>query len=127
MKILIVEDESLIRLYHEQHIRSLGFECTSCADAETALEVYRHTFYPLIVTDLGLPGMSGIELCRCIRALPRGDQSVILVISGSDMPEDVQAAYAAGANEFLSKPVNPERLRERLAVYHQQHTMEASV
>jgi CheY-like chemotaxis protein len=128
MKTLIVEDEFLNRLYHECQVQSLGFDLTSCADAETALEAYRRTFYPLILTDVGLPDMNGIELCRSIRALPHGEQSVILVISGSIASEDVQAAYAAGANEFLSKPVPPELLRERLAVYQeQQQTMEAYV
>jgi len=120
MKTLIVEDDPLIRLSHELQIQSFGFEYTSCADATTALRVYRQTFYPLVVTDLGLPDMDGLELCRCIRSLPHGEQSIILVISGRNTPEDVQAVMDAGADDFLSKPVNSEHFSKRIAALMQE-------
>jgi len=58
--------------------------------------------------------MDGLELCRRIRSLPYGGQSIILVISGSNTPKNIQAAMEAGADDFLSKPVSPELLSERL-------------
>jgi CheY-like chemotaxis protein len=106
MKTLIIEDEPLTRLFHEWQIDLLGFEYTSYEDAETALAAYYQNFYPLIISDLNLPGMTGIEFCHRIRALPKGEQSIILIVSGSSTPENIQAAINAGADEFLSKPVN---------------------
>ena len=79
MNILFVADDLSTLESIEQHIRSLGYDVTACGDAETALEAYQHTFYPLIVLDLGLPEMDGVAFCRRIRALPQGDQSLILV------------------------------------------------
>ncbi|MBD3306666.1 response regulator [candidate division KSB3 bacterium] len=120
MKILIVEDEPLSRFFLEQQIRAQGHDVTTCPNAEAALEVYQHTFYPLLVLDLGLPGMDGLELCRRIRALPQGDQSMILVITARDTLEDLQAVLEAGANDYMLKPVNQELLTVRLLIIEQQ-------
>ncbi len=120
MKALIVEDEPLIRLTYEEYVESLGFDCTACMDATTALNAYRQTFYPLIVQDLEFPDVDGLEFCRHIRALPRGSQSIILVVSARDAPEDIRAAMEAGADDFLSKPVNSERFNGRIKLLAQQ-------
>ncbi len=119
MKVLIVEDDPLQRVLRERQIQSLGFEYTSCRDAETALEACRQTFYSVIVTDLGLPDMDGLELCRHIRALPQGEHSMILMMSGRSKSEDLLTAFAAGADDYLIKPVTPELLRSRLKVLTQ--------
>ena len=54
---------------------------TACPNAETALKTYQQAFYPLIVVDLGLPGIDDLEFYRRIRALPHGVRSMILVIT----------------------------------------------
>ena len=116
MKVLIVEDDTLQRLEREYQVQALGFEYASYADAAAALRAYQHTFYPVIITDMGLPGMDGLELCRRIRTMPHGNYSTILVISGRSEPDDIQAALKAGADDYLSKPVDEQRLHERLIV-----------
>lgn len=120
MKALVVEDDPLIRLTHTYYIESQGFDCTACIDAAAALEAYRHTFYPLIVQNLGFSDMDGLELCRRIRALPHGDQSIILIVSARDTPEDIRIAMEAGADDFLRKPVNSTRFSERVTALMQQ-------
>jgi len=120
MQILIVEDNFAERSLFEGQIPSLGHEVTACANAETALETYQHTFYPLIIVDLGLPEMDGLELCRRISALPQGGRSMVLVITGRDELEDLQAALDAGADDYLTKPVSVETLQVRLTIITQQ-------
>ncbi len=110
MNILLVENDPLQRLACEHQIRSLGFGCTSCPDAKTALEACHQTIYPLIVQDLELPDMDGLELCRRIRALAHEENSMILALSGRDSSKNTLAAFEAGANDYLSKPVSPELL-----------------
>jgi CheY-like chemotaxis protein len=61
MKALIVEDCPIQRLAREYQLQELGIEYTSCSDATTALEAYHQTFYPLILMDLRLPDMHGVE------------------------------------------------------------------
>jgi DNA-binding response OmpR family regulator len=60
--------------------------------------------------------MDGLELCRRIRALPEGKKSIILMISGSDETQEIQEAIAAGADDFLRKPADLSRVRERITV-----------
>jgi len=120
MKTLIVEDELNSRLLYEEQLRVWGYEVTACADAETALEMYQQTFSPLIVLDLGLPGMDGLELCRRIRALPQGDRSIILVITAHDTSGDLQATLDAGADDYMIKPVSTEQLNVRLKILERQ-------
>ena len=116
MKILLVEDEPITGKAFEEQLKRLGYEVTVCTDAETALEAYQQTFHPLILLDLGLPGMDGFELSRRIRSLPQGDWSMILVITAYDRTEDLKAALDAGADDYLTKPVGGEQLQVRLMI-----------
>jgi signal transduction histidine kinase len=120
MKTLVVDDEPLSLMLFEEQIRTYGHEVTPCENAITALEAYHKTFYPLIVLDLGLPGMDGLELCRRIRSLPQGDQSIILVVTARDTPEDLQAVLDAGADDYLIKPVSQKHLNIRLTILERQ-------
>jgi PAS domain S-box-containing protein len=120
MKVLIVEDETITRVTFEEHLRILGHEVTACANAESALEEYQRTFYPLVLLDLGLPGMDGFEFCRCIRRLPRGNQSMVLVITAHDQRQALSEALDAGANDYLIKPVELDLLQVRVAILERQ-------
>ena len=119
MKTLIVEDDPQIRALLEEDIRSLGHEATSCATAQAALAFCQTNSASLFVLDLGLPDMDGIELCRRLRSLPNGRQSMILIITGRDEPNDLEEALDAGADDFLSKPVALLELKVRLTIIEQ--------
>ncbi len=116
MKILIVEDDSILQQLFAKQVEIHRHEATAFEDAESALEVYKLTFYPLIIVDLGLPEMDGLELCRHIRSLPWGKKSMILVVTGRDRLEDVQTALDAGADDYLIKPITRTALDVRLTV-----------
>jgi DNA-binding response OmpR family regulator len=104
----------------EEQIRSFGYDVTVRPNAEAALEIYQRTFYPLIIVDLGLPGIDGLDFCRGIRVLPQGDRSMILVMTGRDELKYLQAALDAGADDYLTKPVSMEMLQVRLTIITQQ-------
>jgi len=114
MKTLIIEDKQEIRSLLEERMSSLGHEVTTCTTAKTALEAYQQALYPLVVLDLDLPDMDGLELCRRIRTLPRGNLCIILIITDRDTPEDLKAAFKAGADNYLVKPISVELLKIRL-------------
>ena len=120
MKALIVENESVARLLLEKHINSCGFDVTACTNGTSALEAFQQTFYPLIVVDLGLPDMYGLDLCRQIRATPGGDRSIIVVLTERHEPEYLQAAVAVGVDDYLTKPVSTELLKMRLTIIARQ-------
>ena len=116
MKTLIVEDNSEERLLLEEQLRALGHEATACATAEEALAGCQQAAHALYILDVGLPGMDGIELCRRIRALPRGGLAMILMLTGQHRAETIRQALEAGADDYLSKPVNLETLTVRLTI-----------
>lgn len=121
MKTLIVEDDASMRQLFERVLRLRGHSVTACIDAETAWEAYHPDAgnYPLVILDWVLPGMDGLSLCRQMRSLPHGDCSVILVETARDQSEDLQAVLEAGADDYLTKPVNIEALDVRLAIAEQ--------
>ena len=112
LNILIVEDHELTRFglkatFEGSHIANEIFESPS---AEKALEIVAKNSIDLVIMDLGLPGMNGIEACKKIHELNR-DIKIIILTSHNDETE-VLSCLKAGANAYCSKEINPQRLLE---------------
>jgi DNA-binding NtrC family response regulator len=120
MKTLLVEDDPTTRYLLESILQGRGYETTSVGDAEAAWPLCQQSAYPLIMLDWLLPGMDGLELCGKIRRLPHGDRSLIVVLTSRDQPADLQAVLEAGADDYLTKPVDVARLTVRLAIAERQ-------
>jgi DNA-binding response OmpR family regulator len=120
MKVLIVEDDSTTQALLRIALTSRGHQVTACFSAEDAQQIFRKDTYPLIVLDLNLPGMDGLEFCRWVRTQPDGDQFFVLIGTGRDQPEDLQQALLSGTNDFLVKPYEIRRLQVRLAIAERQ-------
>ena len=107
-KILIVDDEDMVRTALEQWLRLSGFETAIAANAGDALAMIDDTHPHVILTDVRMPGLSGLDLLRSIqdRGLP---VEVILITGHGDVPMAVDA-MRAGAFDFLQKPYVPEQL-----------------
>ena len=116
LKTLLVEDSAETRMVLEAVLVAHGWAVDSFDTAETAWAACQEQSYDLAVLDWMLPGMDGLELCRQIRAEPSGDATAILVITGRDHPDDLDAALVAGADDFVTKPVDSGLLAVRLAV-----------
>ncbi len=121
MKILIVEDSPETRELLQAHLSGLGHEVTACPDAESGLEACQQAFYPLIISDLSLPEMDGLELCWRIRSLPRGELRMIMIITGFDEPELLERVLNAGADDFLVKPLRMKTLQTRVVIMERQY------
>jgi sigma-B regulation protein RsbU (phosphoserine phosphatase) len=112
--VLVVDDSAAQRKLVVTLLRRWGFDVLSCADAVEALALAKDPRIGLIVSDWIMPGMTGPEFCRQLRASGRdGYQYVILLTSKSDK-SDLSEGLAAGADDFLTKPVSPPELRARL-------------
>lgn len=118
--VLIVEDDPVTRSLLERQIRKRGHRAVPCESAEVALARLLEQFYPIILLDVQLPGMSGLELCRHLRAQPDGDQYYVLVGTGNDKPEDLRDILDAGASDYVAKPYHPDFLNVRLTVAEKQ-------
>ena len=120
MKILLVEDHSGSRRNLKRLMERRGHEVVAVGSAEEAeVELAAETF-PFLILDWMLPGKSGVELCRQLRARPRGDEMFILLVTARADTEDLEQALESGANDYLTKPIDPDLLNVRISVAERQ-------
>ena len=120
MDILIIDDEESIRDLLIDFLLARNHSVAGCSSAEEAMIQYGKLFYPMIVVDVGLTGISGIEFCRWVRKQPEGHRHFILVATGRSGALDLQEILAAGVDDFMAKPFSPEMLNLRFTVAEQQ-------
>jgi two-component system phosphate regulon response regulator PhoB len=112
--LLVVEDDDTIRETIRDALFIEGFEVLACGDGREALELLQRQGkppYDLVVLDLMLPGMSGLDICRQLRA--SGDQTPILVVSARDHETDRVLGLEVGADDYLVKPFGMRELVAR--------------
>jgi two-component system phosphate regulon response regulator PhoB len=102
--VLVVEDDPDIRYMLAARLRSAGMCVTVVADARAALSATRQDRPDVIVLDVRLPGMNGLDLCRELRADPDLARIGVVVVTASVGAASAAAAYEAGADDFVTKP-----------------------
>jgi CheY-like chemotaxis protein len=111
---LVVDDEAPVRLLVEKILQSAGYRVTSVPDGIAALKAAREDPPDLAICDLSMPGIDGFTVCSMLKR-NKTFRAPILVLSGRVSEKDIQAARKAGADEFLSKPVEREKLLSTVA------------
>lgn len=111
-RVLVVEDDPAVRSAVERGLALHGFDVVAVPDAERALSEVARRRPHLLVLDIGLPGMNGIELCSRLRAVDVA--TPILVLSARDQVGDRVAGLRAGADDYLVKPFALDELVARL-------------
>src|SRR5215211_2570363 len=120
MKILLVEDHADSRRNLQRLIERRGHEVVAVASAEEAEAVLAGQSFAFLILDWMLPGKSGVDLCRQIRAADAGDEMFILLVTARGDTEDLTLALEAGANDYLTKPLDLGLLNVRLSVAERQ-------
>jgi CheY-like chemotaxis protein len=116
LRILCAEDNPYGRVILNTILTELGHRVDFAGSGEAAVEAVTGGSYDLVLMDVTLPGISGIEATRRIRALPAAAARVPIVgISGRDAPGDETAARAAGMDDYLIKPLSPSMLAAAIA------------
>ncbi|WP_433074562.1 response regulator [Dactylosporangium sp. CA-052675] len=109
-RVLVVDDAATVRMYHSRLLLAAGFRVEQAANGLEAVEAALVDPFDLFFVDVNMPRMDGYA---CVEAL-RGDtvttSAPIVMISTEDRPGDAERAYRAGANLYLVKPVDAERL-----------------
>jgi two-component system, OmpR family, phosphate regulon response regulator PhoB len=90
-----------------------GISCRCVATGDDAWAAITDAMPRLLVLDVRMPGLSGLEVCRRAKTLAGGQVSVLLV-SAESAPDDIAAGYAAGADDYLTKPFRPGELARRV-------------
>jgi diguanylate cyclase (GGDEF)-like protein len=116
MKILIAEDQPTSALFLRYTLEKMGHEATIAPDGEHAWRILRDGGAPLLISDWMMPRLDGLDLCRRIRA-QRGDRyTYIILLTSRDRREEKLEGLRAGADDFLSKPPDPDELAVRLEI-----------
>lgn len=109
MKILLVDDDARSRAGVGKFLREMGHDIIECGDGEEALAAYTGGTFPMVLSDIRMPKLSGIELLKRISALPGKQADVVLFTGHGDMTTAIEA-LRAGAYDYLLKPINVEEL-----------------
>src|SRR3954469_18692690 len=120
MKILLVEDHPGSRRNLQRLIAKRGHDVTAVGSAEDAEAALAADSFPFLILDWMLPGKSGVELCRELRTRPNGDEMFILLVTAKADTEDLEQALEAGANDYLTKPLDLGLLNVRISVAERQ-------
>jgi two-component system alkaline phosphatase synthesis response regulator PhoP len=113
--VLIVDDEQHIRLLIEQTLEELadeGVEILTARDGDEALDVVRNHRPGLVFLDVMLPGRDGFEVCSAIRGEPGLSGTTVVMLTAKGQAFDRERGLAAGADEYVTKPFDPDRLLE---------------
>jgi two-component system cell cycle sensor histidine kinase/response regulator CckA len=120
MKILLVEDHPGSRRNLQRLIAKRGHEVVAVGSAEEAEAALAADRFPFLILDWMLPGKSGVDLCRELRTQPNGDEMFILLVTARADTTDLEQALEAGANDYLTKPLDIGMLNVRISVAERQ-------
>lgn len=113
MKILVAEDEPLMLMAIEAKLKNEGFEVTGARDGREALKILENYTPDIIITDILMPYISGLELISIVKS--NGKKKIpIIVLSGLGQENTVMEAFQLGADDFITKPFNPTELSVRV-------------
>ncbi len=110
-RVLVVDDEPQIRRVLRSTLAARGYEVQDAPTGEDALASLRQNRFDLVLLDVNMPGMGGLEACREIRA---GSAAAIIMLTVSDSEEDKVAALDAGADDYVTKPFGMPELLARI-------------
>lgn len=125
-RILLAEDEPINMMVTRDLLEAVDLVVDSAENGAQALAMARDGHYDLILMDLQMPVMNGIEATRALRALPGGDKIPILALTANAYAEDRRMCLEAGMNDHLGKPVPPNRLFEALLTWLERADRDAS-
>lgn len=125
VSILVVDDEEIIRDLLVEHLTDEGFEATAVSSGEEALEIFRDNHDLLVITDIRMEGMTGIELLEKIKEID--EEAIVIIITSHAALESAVAALKCGAYDYIFKPFEEldqitgvvNRAMEKIRLLHQ--------
>lgn len=113
-RILIVEDEAAIAENLQALLQARGHQVTIAGDGAAAVDAARRGGPDLMLLDIMLPKLGGFDVCRILKAEPATQKIKIVMITGLGRMGDVETAFANGADDYIIKPFDSQRLLKKL-------------
>lgn len=114
MKVLVTDDDPTSRLMMQATVEQLGHDCLVAEDGQEAWSLFRDRDPDVVVSDWLMPGVDGLELCRRIRDHDTGGYTYFVLVTAQGEREHVRTGMDAGADDYLTKPLDPFFLETRL-------------
>ncbi|HZC79614.1 MAG TPA: response regulator transcription factor [Ktedonobacterales bacterium] len=124
--ILLVEDDSTLRETVTYNLRADGYDVVTAADGVAALQIVRQRPISLVLLDLMLPRLDGLEVCRRLRSQPETAQIPILMLTARGEETDKVVGLEMGADDYVTKPFSWNELRARVRALLRRHDQDAS-
>jgi len=112
MKILLLEDDPILSDLMGEYLKELGFGVMICMDGRSALEKLDKTLFDLLILDINVPGPSGLEVLRSLRAF-RNSVPTILITAYQDL-DHLKSGFESGCDDYIKKPFELEELEQRI-------------
>jgi CheY-like chemotaxis protein len=112
--ILVVDDDEVSAMRVRQSLEAAGYQVASVTSAAEAVQRIDEVVPRVVVLDLGLPEGTSFQLMHHLRAMPMWREVPIIAVASIQRIEDVQRAIRIGATDFITKPVNPDALLDRV-------------
>ncbi len=114
MKVLVVEDDVDVRDLVALSLVKAGFDVLTEADGKSGLTLAQHQQPDVVILDWMMPRMTGVEVCRAMRADPRTEKTGILLLTSRIQEADIDQGFAAGADDYMVKPFRGRELVSRV-------------
>ncbi len=114
-RVLVVDDSRLQRRILVSSLKKWGFEVVEADSGESAMAICRTAPPDLVLSDWMMPGMNGLEFCRAFREMPTDGYGYFILLTSKSEKNEVAQGLDAGADDFLTKPVNSDELRARIS------------
>ena len=113
-RVLVCDDEPYVVESVSYVVRKAGFDVLTAEDGDAALVVARREKPDLVFLDMMMPGLAGDEVCRQLKSDPVTKGAYVVILTARGQEEDERRAMEMGANEFMTKPFSPRKLRDKL-------------
>lgn len=112
--ILLIDDDSFMRTQIRRLLQQEKYQVIEASNGKEGLDAYKRLQPNLVLLDAMMPGMDGFECCTQLQTLPRAERTPVLMITGLDDQASVDRAFAAGAVDYVTKPIHFAVLRQRM-------------
>lgn len=113
-KILLVDDVELFLELERSYLEGCGYDLVTASSGEETLQRLNKVAPDILLLDFYMPGMDGDEVCRLIRQNERWQKLPIIMVTAAGKPEEVQKCLQSGCDDYITKPVNKQELREKI-------------
>ena len=110
---LIVDDSGVVRRVARQILEELGFDCHEATNGQEALDHCKNTMPEAVLLDWNMPIMNGLEFLKALRALPNGNDPIVVFCTTENEMDAITKALSAGANEYIMKPFDADIIQAK--------------